>query len=360
MKIECLSVVNFRNLSTQKIVFSSGLNVLYGRNAQGKTNTLEAIYCATIGRSPRTRKDAEMIAFTQNGLHIDLSYTHNKTVRNIEVELKGGNKNISIDGNKLSRMSDVIGNFGSVYFSPEELHLIQGSPIYRRRFMDIINCQLSKKYLSDLQHFQRLLNQRNALLKNSAKELSGQIGVWNEQLASFGVKLFVLREAFCRNVQQFAGEIHKELTDGAEELTVSYESIADSLPAEELKQLYLKGLEKSFERDRVLGYTTYGVQNDDFEVRVNGVDLRKAGSQGQQRTATLSLKLAELEILREEYGDYPVLLLDDVLSELDFVRRQKLVEKIKDIQCILTCTEFGLDLPCVKFEVSDGAVIKKD
>jgi len=354
-------VANFRNLGAQKIFFSSGLNVLYGRNAQGKTNTLEAIYCATIGRSPRTRKDVEMVAFSKNQLHIDLQYTHHQTTRNIEVDLKGGSKNISIDGNKLTRMSDIIGNFGSVYFSPEELHLIQGSPIYRRRFIDIINCQLSKQYLNDLQHFQRLLNQRNALLKNSAQNLGQQIKIWNEQLATFGVKLFMTRNAFCEKVQQYASDIHKELTENNEELSLIYQSVSSTpLSVEELKKLYLKGLETSLERDKVLGYTTYGIQNDDFIIKVNGIDLRKSGSQGQQRTATLSLKLAELEILKEEYGEYPVLLLDDVLSELDIIRRQKLVEKIKDIQCILTCTEFGLDLPCVKFEVSDGAVIKKD
>jgi len=354
-------VANFRNLATQKICFSPGLNVLFGKNAQGKTNTLEAIYCGTIGRSPRTRKDAEMITFLENQLHITLQYSHNKITRDIEVDLKGGNKVVSIDGNKLARISDVIGNFGSIYFSPEELHLIQGSPVFRRRFIDIINCQLSKQYLNDLQHFQRLLNQRNALLKKADKTLDKQIIVWNEQLATFGVKLFVTRYTFCQQLQGFAGAIHKELSDNLEELEIVYQSIADTLlPIEELKQIYLNGLEKGFERDRMLGYTTYGVQNDDFVVKVNGVDMRKAGSQGQQRTATLSLKLSELEILKEEYGEYPVLLLDDVLSELDLTRRQKLIQKIKDIQCILTCTEFGLDLPCVKFEVENGTVNRKD
>lgn len=356
MIISKLKVVNFRNLLSQEIEFGSGLNVLHGKNAQGKTNTLEAIYTATIGRSPRTRKDSEMLAFNKHELQIELEFLHAKTKRSVKFVLKGNHKSICVDGNNLKKISDVIGNFGSVYFSPEELHLVQGSPAYRRRFLDIINCQLSKKYLSELQHFQKVLNQRNALLKN--QQVESQILVWNETLAIYAVAIFKERQKFCKKLQTLARKIHSELSDGKEELVLGYESVLKD--SDNLKEDYLKGLEKTFEKDKILGYTSYGLQNDDFSIFLNGVDLRKNGSQGQQRTATLALKLAELEILKEEYGEYPVLLLDDVLSELDEVRRQKLMERIQNIQCLLTCTEFDLDLPAVKFKVENGLVNKEE
>lgn len=360
MKIKCLSVSNFRNLSTQKIHFSPGLNVLYGKNAQGKTNTLEAVYCATIGRSPRTRKDSDMINFSHNQMGIELQYAHHNVEHSVQIQLKGASKNISLHGNKLTKISDVLGNFGSVYFSPEELHLVQGSPIFRRRFIDIINCQLSKNYLNNLQYFKRLLNQRNALLKNKGVK-EEQVSVWNEQLVRFGTDIFIERYKFCEKLHDFAHAIHKELSDGKEDLEIVYNSISEQMENRDiLQKKYLESLEKGFERDKFLGYTSYGVQNDDFLIKVNGSDLRQVGSQGQQRTATLALKLAEMEILKEEYGEYPVLLLDDVLSELDEVRRERLLKRIEGIQCILTCTKFNLELESTLFEVSNGVVNKKD
>lgn len=351
MQIEYLMVKNFRNLAQQKIEFGEKLNVLYGKNAQGKTNTLEAIYLSTIGRSPRTRKDSEMIAFKESSLETVLGYNHKGAKHQIEINITPRLKQISVDKNKLTRIADIIGNFGSVYFSPDELKLVQGSPANRRRFLDIILCQLSKKYLTDLKNFQKVLNQRNSLLKLGDET---QIEVWNESLAIYAEKLFVAREKFFEKIKQNILNMHLSLTSGQEELSLQYESALTG--SESLIKDYLAGLSKSLERDKVLGYTTFGLQNDDFSVISSGLDLRKNGSQGQQRTATLSLKLAELEILKEEYGEYPVLLLDDVLSELDETRREKLLTHINNLQCILTCTEFYENLPCKKFKVENGLV----
>lgn len=354
MNIENLKLENFRNLKTQTINFSPGLNVLCGRNAQGKTNTLEAIYISTIGRSPRTRKDSEMIAFGNGNLSVVLTFSHKDVSHSVRTNIKGINKNIFVDETKLDKISDVIGNFGSVYFNPETLDLIQGGPTNRRRFLDIINCQLSKSYLKNLQSFQHILEQRNALLKTDG-DTKKQIFVWDEQLTKFGTLVYYARKAFCAKLLKEAKKIHSFLAPN-EDFNLDYISLLEN---EDTENCYQKSLQESYEKDKLLGYTTFGIQNDDFVVKINGKDVRRTGSQGQQRTAALSLKLAELEILKEEYGDYPVLLLDDVLSELDEFRRQKLVEYISGLQCILTCTEFDLDINCKVFKVDDGQVLEK-
>ena len=354
MKILSLTVKNFRNLAPQKIEFCDGLNVLLGKNAQGKTNTLEAIYLSTIGRSPRTRRDGEMIAFNHGGLEVFLEYEHRGVKRVIKLDIKHTQKNVFVDDTKLKKLSDVIGNFGSVYFSPEELSLTKNGPGFRRRFMDIINCQLSKNYLATLQRFQRLLNQRNALLKQPGLTYA-EIEVWDKQLAMVGASVFKERKKFCDKISLIASNIHQELSEQNEQIEIVYQS---ELGGENLEQEYLNSLLKNFDKDLSFGYTTFGIQNDDFLIKLNKKDLKKVGSQGQHRTATLSLKLAELEILKEEYGGYPVLLLDDVLSELDEARRQKLCEYISKVQCILTCTEFDLPLTCHKYLANGGVVTK--
>lgn len=357
MEINSLQVENFRNLKTQKIDFSPGLNVLYGDNAQGKTNTLEAIYFTTIGRSPRTRRDQECINFNQKHAQLKITFSRTRVRQTLSATLEPAGKGFFLDDNKLAKLSDVVGNFGSVYFSPDELELIQGGPARRRRFVDIINCQLKKEYLKNLQTFQRLINQRNHLLKARPPKLSEQLPVWDEQLAEVGAKLFSDRFRFITVLERIANEKQAMLSSQKENLTVAYESFSQTdLPYTELRDLYLTGLKKALERDLALGYTTFGVHNDDFLIKVNGQDLRKTGSQGQQRTATLALKLAELEILKEEYGSYPVLLLDDVLSELDSTRQQKLLGLFDEIQCIMTCTHLDFERPCTRFLVRDGEI----
>ena len=352
MRIVSLGVKNFRNLKTQTIQFFDGLNVLCGKNAQGKTNTLEAIYLSTIGKSPKTRRDGEMISFSHGHLETLLKFEHFGNTKTIKLDINHKQKSVFLNDNKLKKLSDVIGNFGSVYFSPEELNLIKAGPSTRRRFLDIILCQQDKAYLKDLQTFQRIIMQRNALLKkeNPQKE----VFVWNKSLCEISKRIFKKRKSFLKILSEMAKDIHKKLTENKEELEISYVS--------ELNEQNLLNLESEFERtfekDLVLGYTTFGIQNDDLNFKINKKDVKKHASQGQQRTVVLSLKLAEMEILKKEYGDYPVLLLDDVLSELDAARREKLCEYLNLFQCILTCTEFDLNLKHQKFLVEDGLVTK--
>ena len=350
MKILSLSVRNFRNLKTQTIEFFDGLNVLFGKNAQGKTNTMEAIYLSTIGKSPKTRRDGEMICFSHGHLETVLKFEHNQIVREIKVDIKHNQKNIFLDGEKLKRLSDVIGNFGSVYFSPEELELVRLGPSLRRRFLDVILCQQDKSYLKDLQSFQKILKNRNALLKQQKSGL--ELLVWDKQLVLASQKIFEKRKQFVKDLNLVAKEIHFSLTNGQEELEIFYQSSLEEKSAEEILEI----LKQNIEKDTLLGYTSFGIQNDDLSFKINKKDAKKHASQGQTRTIVLSLKLAELKILEKEYGGKPVLLLDDVLSELDFERRQKLCDYLKDIQCILTCTEFDLNLSHHKFFVEDGNV----
>ena len=338
MKINSVSVQGFRNLDEQTIEFAPLLNVICGKNAQGKTNLLEAIYFATIGKSPRTRKDLEAISFGKKNAKIVLCYERGGVEHCLEIE-------------------DIVGLFGSVYFSPEELKLAQGAPNARRRFVDIINCQISKNYMHDLQVFQRLLNQRNSLLKNRSAKIKQELEVWDFSLARACARVGKARLEFSKRLEEFAKQAHFNLSDNKETLSIGYHSVYEG--QDDFEQFYLENAKKNFEKDLALGYSTFGLQNDDYVFKLNGLDLRKNCSQGQQRTATLALKLAELEILKQEYGEYPVLLLDDVLSELDKDRREKLAKYFKDIQCLLTCTDFDLDLDCKIFEVENGVVMAK-
>lgn len=353
LKILSLGVKNFRNLQTQTIDFCDGLNVLCGKNAQGKTNTLEAIYLSTIGKSPKTRKDGEMIAFSHGHLEVFLKFEHLGIEKTIKLDIKHKQKSVFLNGVKLKKLSDVIGNFGSVYFSPEELNLIKAGPSHRRRFVDIILCQQDKSYLKDLQMFQKILAQRNALLKQENSKQ--QVFVWDKSLESITKRIYQKRKTFVEKLNIISKPIHSELTEGKEELEIIYTS---QITDENISN-FLEEMKNNLEKDILLGYTSYGLQNDDLVFKINKKDVKKHASQGQQRTVVLSLKLSELEILKSEYGGYPVLLLDDVLSELDENRREKLCKYLNNMQCILTCTEFDMNLNHHLYLVDGGVVVKK-
>lgn len=362
MKINSVSVLNFRNLKQQSISFAPGLNVVFGKNAQGKTNLLEAIYFSTIGKSPRTHKDAEAINFSQKHANIRLNYQRGTVEHSLEINLKlGAKKTVFVDGGTSVKLIDMVGQFGSVYFSPDELKLVQGSPSVRRRFVDIINCQLDKQYLNNLQMYNRLIMQRNNLLKQKPQNLKQELYVWDNLLVKTNAQIAFKRQNFVKLLNASVGQIHKNLSDNTESLFVVYERCGENeLSQQQFLDMFSKQRDQSFEKDVQYGYTTFGVHCDDFLLQLNGLDARKNGSQGQQRTATLALKLAEMEILKQEYGEYPVLLLDDVLSELDKARREKLVSYFKNIQCVLTCTDFDLPLECNKFEMVDGVIKNVD
>ncbi len=359
MKINTLSVQNYRNYTTESVEFTNNLNVIIGQNAQGKTNLLEAIFLCAIGKSPRTNKDKDLVKWNSTFAKITLEISKKIGKKNIEMYLfTNQNKAIKIDKIPIKKIGELLGTFNAIYFSPDELKLIKESPEERRRFMDIDLCQFDKSYYYNLNHYNKVLMQRNKLLKTPDKNvLRDTLPIWDEQLASYGASLIMARLKLIENLKIHANKIHKYLTSDNENLEISYQGYTANTE-NELKILLLKKIEENLEKDINLGYTTVGPHRDDIKITANNIDLRSFGSQGQQRTASLTLKLAELEFFRENLGEYPVLLLDDVLSELDENRQNKLLNFVKSIQTIITCTDFDFHVPHTKYFVLNGKITK--
>lgn len=358
MKITSLELKNYRNYNSQKISFHSGINVLIGKNAQGKTNLLESIFLCSIGKSPRTTKDKDLILWGNSVSKVTLVVNKKSGNKKIDIYLSTSlNKAISINGVPIKRMGELMGEFNSIYFSPDELKLVKDSPDERRRFMDIDLSQFNKNYFYTLNKYNKILSQRNKLLKTAVKkeDVSDTISIWNEQLAVCASFIILQRLELINKLKVYAHDALKFLTNNKEELVLEYSGIV-SESEEKLKDILIKEYNKTLEKDIHLGYTTVGPHRDDFKIIVNNIDIRHFGSQGQQRTCALALKLAELEVFNENLGEYPVLLLDDVLSELDTERQTKLLEKIKDVQTIITGTDFKFNIPHKLFVVNNGMV----
>lgn len=361
MKIKSINITNFRNYSNQQVEFSDGLNVIIGKNAQGKTNLLESIFICAIGRSPRTTKDKDLIKWESTYAKISLDIIKKLGKKEIDIYLfTNQNKAIKIDKIGIKRIGQLMGNFNAIYFSPDDLKLIKDSPEERRKFMDIDLCQFDKNYFYTLSNYNQILQQRNKLLKTTNESaLKETIAIWNDQLATYGAKLILARLKLINSLKEKALKIHNFLTNNKEELIISYQGYtAES--ENDLKILLLKKYEENIDKDIKLGFTTIGPHRDDIKIEANGIDLRSFGSQGQQRTASLSMKLAELEVFKDNIGEYPVLLLDDVLSELDKDRQLKLLEITKPIQTILTCTDFEFAIPHTKFTIEIGKLKTKE
>ncbi|MDR1093892.1 MAG: DNA replication/repair protein RecF [Clostridiales bacterium] len=358
MTIDTLTIKDFRNYAAQAVKFSPGLNVLAGANAQGKTNLLEAAYLCCVGRSPRTAKDKELIRWgrEQGRVSVEVQKRDGKTT--VEARLsRNENKRIAINSLPISRIGELMGAVNCVFFSPDELKIVKESPTDRRRFLDTDICQMSKTYFYLLNRYNKILTQRNRLLKDGdSGALNSTLPVWDEQLAAAGAGIIVTRRKFIDKLKPLVKREHLFLTGGAEEIDLEYEGIGGagagmgasggagaSMDVAAAKTAFLKALSDNRKRDIKYGFTGEGPHKDDFAVRLSGVDLRAFGSQGQQRTAALSLKLAELEIFAGEIGEYPVLLLDDVLSELDLSRQKQLLDRAQKVQTIMTCTH--MDAP---------------
>lgn len=359
MEIKKLTLNNFRNYLNIKLDFNSGLNVLVGNNAQGKTNILEAIFMCAIGKSVRVKKDKDLIMWDKEFGHINLVSTKAKLNKNINIYLfQNQNKAIKINNVMIKRMGQLMGEFNAIYFSPDDLKLVKESPEERRRFMDMDLSQLNKIYFYALIKYNKILAQRNKLLKTSSSidTLNDTISIWNEQLADVGATIIKFRLDFVNLLKKFAFDAQNYLTNNKEKLNLEYSGIVGSSEAE-IKQQLLDALNDSTLKDFELGFTTVGPHRDDIKIVVNNIDIRHFGSQGQQRTCALSLKLAELEIFNSIIGEYPVLLLDDVLSELDLSRQNRLLNKVKDIQCIITCTDFNFDVKHTLYKIENGNVM---
>ena len=334
MIVKSLELSNFRNYESLSMEFSPSTNILYGDNAQGKTNILEAVFLCATTKSHKGSKDKEIIKLQSEEAHIRMVIRRDELDHRIDMHLKKNKpKGVAIDGIPIKRSSELFGIINVVFFSPEDLAIIKDGPSERRRFIDMELCQLSKLYLHNLLNYNKVLNQRNNLLKQVCfnKGLLDTLYVWDQQLLHFGTELMKERQAFMKNMNEIVVKLHKKLSDGKEELEIAYE------PNVAISEFESK-LNKSMERDIALKVTNIGPHRDDLSFFINGQDVRKYGSQGQQRTAALSLKLAEIELVKQVTKDKPILLLDDVLSELDRKRQNQLLDSIIGIQTIVTCT----------------------
>lgn len=337
MIIKSLELADFRNYESLNISFDEGTNILYGDNAQGKTNILEAIYVSATTKSHKGSKDKEIINFQKEEAHIRTYIQKDGLEQRVDMHLrKNKSKGIAVDGNKLKKAADLLGLLNVVFFSPEDLSIIKNGPMERRRFADLELCQLDNFYLYNLNNYNKIINQRNKLLKDMSYNpgLKETLNIWDSQLVSYGSKIIERRKIFAEQLSEIIKEIHLKLSGGKEEILIQYEPDVCISDFEEK-------MKNSQERDIRTKMTSVGPHRDDFSFIVNGIDIRKYGSQGQQRTAALSLKLSEIELVKKITKDTPVLLLDDVLSELDSNRQNYLLNSIGDIQTIITCT--GLD-----------------
>ncbi len=317
--------------------FDSATNIFYGDNAQGKTNILESIYLCGTTKSHRGTKDRDLIRFGEEESHIEAVVEKNSVPFKIDIHLKKNSpKGIAINKIPIKKASELFGIINIVFFSPEDLNIIKNGPAERRRFVDLELAQLDKVYLSDLTNYNRIINQRNKLLKDcyNQEELLDTLSVWDMQLAHYGNKIINRRNKFISQLNEIIEKVHNQLTGNKENIKVYYEPSIGNLSLEE-------SILKNREKDIRFKSTSVGPHRDDICIMTNGIDIRKFGSQGQQRTAALSLKLAEIELVKMVIGDTPILLLDDVLSELDKHRQNYLLDSIKDIQTLITCT--GLD-----------------
>ena len=335
-----LKLNNFRNYGEQNIKFLPNINLIVGKNGQGKTNMLEAIYFSALGKSPKTSKEQELINWSKDRASFSVTVKKNSGIKTIQTIFSRKTKKIvRVNNVNLLKIGDLLGNVNVVFFSPDELKLIKDAPQDRRKFLDTDLSQLNKNYFYALTKYNKILEQRNKLLKSNSLNIEQTLSIWDTQLANVGSAIILERIKFLEKLKSIAKEAHSYLTSGKEILELEYSGIVGE-NAEEIRNKILRELEKFRDKDIKLGFTNVGPHRDDIKILSNGVDIRSFGSQGQQRTAALSMKLAELEIFKEEVGEYPVLLLDDVLSELDQERQQRLLNYSKKLQTIITTTQY--------------------
>ncbi|MCI9079236.1 MAG: DNA replication/repair protein RecF [Lachnospiraceae bacterium] len=358
MEINSVEVGSFRNYNSAKLEFHSHTNILYGDNAQGKTNILEAVFVCGTTKSHKGCKDKELIKLGYDEAHIRMFIEKKQIQHKIDIHLRQNKaKGIAIDGIPIKRSSELLGLVNIIFFSPEDLKIVKNGPSERRRFINLELSQLDKVYLYELGEYNKALMQRNKLLKQISfkPSLCSTLDIWDEKLAEFGSKVIIAREKFIEKLSIITKKINEKLTGGREHIELLYEPDVEA-------GTFISVLRKAREKDLHFLSTSAGPHKDDLCFINNGVDIRKYGSQGQQRTCALSLKLAEIELVKELTNDTPVLLLDDVLSELDRNRQNYLLDSINNIQTIITCTgleEFidsRLSLDKV-FRIIDGTVI---
>lgn len=368
MYINKLKLRYFRNYKELDVEFSQGYNIIYGDNAQGKTNIIEAIFLCASGRSHRTSRDTELVGSGENGYYVKLDIFKKDRDSSIEMIFeKNGRKNIKINEIPVKKIANLMGHLNVVIFSPEDLFIIKEGPSERRRFIDITLSQLKPSYFHDLQQYSKILLQRNMLLKVmvNKKELFDTLEIWNNHLIKTGSRIMKVRNEFIGIMDVKAGIRHKQLTNEAENLSVRYVpsfNVKNMYDLNDIEESYRKTIEAAIKKEIIKCTTLFGPHRDDYDIILNGMSTKIYGSQGQQRTAVLSIKLSEIDIMKEDTEDYPVLLLDDVLSELDNNRQEYLFENIGKIQTFITCTDKSFfrkaDSNAKFFNVVNGTVVE--
>ncbi|MGN5882020.1 DNA replication/repair protein RecF [Staphylococcus simulans] len=370
MKLNALQLENYRNYEAVALDCHPDVNILIGENAQGKTNLLESIYTLALAKSHRTANDKELIRFGAEYAKIEgeLSYRHGKMPLTMFITKKG--KKVKVNHLEQHRLTQYIGHLNVVLFAPEDLNIVKGSPQVRRRFIDMELGQMSAVYLNDLSQYQRILKQKNNYLKQlqtKQKTDRTMIEVLNQQFAQYALKVTLKRAHFIAELETLAQPIHASITDDKEALEVNYRpslKLSDTEDEVALFEEVLQLLADNMDREIERGVALYGPHRDDLGFNVNGMDAQTYGSQGQQRTSALSIKLAEIELINKEVGEYPILLLDDVLSELDDSRQTHLLSTIQDkVQTFVTTTSVeGIDHEIMKhaklYRINQGEIIK--
>ena len=335
MHIKSILLENFRNYDKQEIELNKNINIIYGNNAQGKTNIIESVFLCAYGKSFRAKKDSELIKFDKDNCKVDVSYSKIDREGNIKAEI-GEKKTFFSNGVKQNKISDIIGKINIVIFTPDDIEIIKDGPQKRRRFLDMMISSLRPNYLHLLNSYNKILEQRNNFLRQIKLENKNpsMLDIWDEQLAEYSYKIYEYRKYFIEKISNSIEEIHNLITKcGKEDIKIKYISNSKN------KESFLENLKKSRSVDIKRGFTATGVHRDDFMIYINSRPVSIFGSQGQQRTTILTLKLCELKIVKEEIGDNPILLLDDFMSELDEKRRSSFLENIKGNQVIITCTD---------------------
>lgn len=355
MWISDIKLSNFRNYSNKEIKLHENINVFFGENAQGKSNIIESIFLCSIGKSFRTNKEKELIKFNEEKATVEINFQKSDRDGKIKIEI-GNKKQVYLNGIKLKKLSELLGNINVVIFTPDDINILKGGPQNRRKFLDIMISQLRPNYMHILTLYLKTLEQRNNYLKQIKLENKDEslLDIWDEKLVDYGMKIYEYRTEFIEKIQNKIKKIHKEITQDKEDIEIKYFSDATT------RQNFINELKSRRKLDIIKGFTTKGVHRDDFVVYINGKEVEIYGSQGQHRTAILSLKLSELQVIYDEIGEYPILLLDDFMSELDDKRRKNFLNNIKDIQVIITCTEkITLEnLKYFSYNVIDGNVIE--
>lgn len=355
MYLKEIKLTNFRNYKEQQIELDNNINIFFGENAQGKTNILEAVFLCAIGKSFRAKKEKELIKLEEKNAKIEISYEKEDRNGNIKIELND-KKNIYFNGIKQGKLSDILGKINIVMFSPDDIEILKSGPAKRRRFLNIMISQLRPKYVYCLNMYLKTLEQRNNYLRQIANENKSEelLEIWDEKLVEYGMQVYEYRNEFITKIKEKIGNIHNHITEEKEELKIKYISDCEN------KEKYKEELRKSRRADIERGYTSKGVHRDDIYFFINKKQVNIYGSQGQNRTVILSLKLTELEIIKDEIGEYPILLLDDFMSELDKKRRENFLKNISNTQILITCTEeFTIsNQMCKTFHIENGNVEK--